>query len=159
MFKKTFIGCMVLGLLLSSAFFVQSTELPKPDAETVWNYISKVNPFTDWDFWPDHQGTHDSKAPHAPKHKIYVNKPALESTTPPLQHGSMVIKYNLSPADELKAVTVMYKVKDYNPTAGDWFWAKYTPDGKILQEGKLKKCIACHSSRADNDYILVHEFK
>jgi hypothetical protein len=33
-------------------------------------------------------------------------------------------------AGELKAITVMYKIKDYNPADGDWFWVKYSPDGK-----------------------------
>ena len=31
------------------------------------------------------------------------------------------------------AVTVMYRTKGYNPEGGDWYWAKYNPDGTIAQ--------------------------
>jgi len=30
----------------------------------------------------------------------------------------------------------MYKVAGYNPGAGDWFWAKYSPQGKADKFGK-----------------------
>ncbi len=157
--RKIFTGCVIIGMMLSSSFTAQSEEMPKADAEAVWNYITKLSPYKDWSFWPEHQGLRDSTAPHSPKHKIYVNKPALESTAPPLQEGSLVIKENLSPAGELKAVTIMYKVKDYNPDAGDWFWVKYSTSGEALKKGKVKACIDCHAKKTDNDYILVHEFK
>jgi hypothetical protein len=53
----------------------------------------------------------------------------------------------------------MYKIKDYNPKDGDWFWAKYIPTGDTLKAGKLKECIGCHSTRVSDDFALVHEFK
>ena len=53
----------------------------------------------------------------------------------------------------------MYKIKGYNPNDGDWFWVKYSPDGKADKAGKPKGCIGCHGTRANNDFILVHEFK
>ncbi len=54
----------------------------------------------------------------------------------------------------LEAVTVMVKIEGYNPEAGDWFWAKYQPDGTIDEAGKLEGCIGCHSQVADNDYVF-----
>jgi hypothetical protein len=69
----------------------------------------------------------------------------------------MVAKYNLSPANEIKAISIMYKSKGYNPSAGDWFWVEYDPDGKILKEGKVETCIKCHSAAADRDYLLAHD--
>jgi len=53
----------------------------------------------------------------------------------------------------------MYKVAGYNPGAGDWFWAKYSPQGKADKFGKPSGCVGCHVTRAKNDFILVHEFK
>lgn len=35
------------------------------------------------------------------------------------------------PDKKLAAVTVMYKVKGYNPDAGEIFWMKFLQDGKI----------------------------
>ncbi|XOF33011.1 MAG: cytochrome P460 family protein [Candidatus Electrothrix sp. YB6] len=164
MIQKILSGCLIIGMVLCSACSnkkMPQTDPPLPQAEaaSLWNYITAVLPYKDWAFWPDHQGTYNSKAPHAPQHKIFVNTPALESTGPPLQYGSIIVKENLSPANELKAVTAMYKVKGYNPAAGDWFWAYYRPSGDPIKTGKVKSCITCHSPMADNDFILVHEFK
>ncbi len=51
----------------------------------------------------------------------------------------------------------MFKVSDYNPDDGDWFWVKYSPTGKADKFGKPKGCVGCHGTRAANDFILVHE--
>ncbi|MCI5122378.1 MAG: hypothetical protein D3908_14550 [Candidatus Electrothrix sp. AUS4] len=158
MLKKVAVGCFIGILLLTHVCVVCGQEMPKPEVEEVWKYITEENPFTEWSFWPDHQGTHESKAPHAPKHKIYVNQQALDSEKPPLQDRAMVVKYNLSPADEVKAITVMYKVKGYNPVAGDWFWAQYSPEGEVQEAGKPESCIVCHSENRESDYIRVHQF-
>ncbi len=69
------------------------------------------------------------------------------------------VKENYSPSHELKAITVMYKIKGYNPDDGDWFWVKYSAKGKTLKAGKPGGCIGCHATRVANDYVLVHEFK
>lgn len=75
------------------------------------------------------------RAPHGPLHKVYVNDRALNSVRPPVQYGSIAVKENYDKAKELKAITVMYKVNGYNPKDGDWFWAKYTLDGKAGRFG------------------------
>jgi cytochrome c553 len=31
------------------------------------------------------------------------------------------------------------------------------PAGKVGASAKLKSCIACHESTAENDYVFVHE--
>ena len=38
----------------------------------------------------------------------------------------------------------MYKTAGYNPDAGDWYWAKYSPDGKADKYGKPAGCVGCH---------------
>lgn len=53
----------------------------------------------------------------------------------------------------------MYKEKGYDAEHNDWFWAKYTPDGKVDAEGKVKACYDCHGQRKDNDYIWTGEIK
>ena len=55
---------------------------------------------------------------------------------------------------KLESLSLMYKIKGYNPDAGDWFWVKYSPnDGYVLASGKVDACITCHASKKDNDYI------
>jgi hypothetical protein len=99
------------------------------------------------------------RAPHGALHKVYVKEKALNSPEPPVQYGAIQVKKSYNKAKELKAITVMYKVNGYNPEDGDWFWAKYTPDGKVTSSGKPRGRISCHRTRAKNDFITVHEFK
>ena len=157
--KKVLTGCLAIIMMLSVGSLTMAEDMPSPDGDALWNYISKVSPYTKWLFWPDHEGMMDGRAPHGPQHKVFVNKQALDSPTPPLQYGAIEVKENYSKDNELKAITVMYKIKDYNPKDGDWFWAKYSPTGETLKAGKLKGCIGCHSTRVTNDFVLVHEFK
>jgi hypothetical protein len=70
-----------------------------------------------------------------------------------LPDGAIIVKENYSADKKLGALTVMYKVKGYNPQAGDWFWVKYLPDGKVAVEGKVDACINCHASAKANDYV------
>ncbi len=157
--KKIIVSCLAMAMTLSSASFAISEDMPDADGDALWNYISKVSPYTKWSYWPDHQGMLEGRAPHAPQHKVFVNKQALESKSAPLQFGAIEVKENYSMDNELKAITVQYKVEGYNPKDGDWFWAKYSPTGETLKAGKLKGCIGCHSTRVANDFVLVHEFK
>jgi len=145
-------SCIIIGSMVFA-------EMPGPDTDALWQYITKDSPYTEWSFWPDHQGMQPGRAPHGPLHKVYVNDRALNSLRPPVQYGAIQVKENYSKSKELKAITVMYKVLGYNPKDGDWFWVKYTPKGKAGPFGKPKGCIGCHGTRANNDFILVHEFK
>lgn len=156
--KKVITGCLAITLMLSSGILAMADEMPGPDGEALWNFISKISPYTGWSFWPDHLGLQEGDAPHAPQHKVYVNSTGLKAEKAPADFGTIVVKENIGNDNKLKALTVMYKVKDYNPEAGDWFWAKYSPAGKIAKSGKVKGCIQCHSSMEDNDFLFVHEF-
>lgn len=134
-------------------------EMPGPDGKALWDYITKTSPYTQWGFWPDHQGMQPGRAPHGPQHKVYVNEAGLTSTQPPAKYGTIEVKENYTKDGKLAAITVQYKIEGYNPADGDWFWAKYGPDGEVQAEGKVNGCIGCHGVRAANDFILVHEFK
>lgn len=154
---------VIVGILFIAACLGGSVmafaDMPDPDPQALWNYITKVSPYRNWSFWPDHQGMQPGRAPHGPLHKVYVNDRALHSVKPPVQNGSIIVKENYNKAKELVAITVMYKAPGYNPGVGDWFWVKYTPDGKAKPFGKPKGCISCHGTKANNDFIIVHEFK
>ncbi|HIP82400.1 MAG TPA: hypothetical protein EYH36_02295 [Desulfocapsa sulfexigens] len=157
--KKLILGCLVVAMTMSVACFTVAEDMPGPDGEALWNHISKVSPYTEWGYWDDHKGMIEGRAPHGKYHKVFVNKKGIDSVSAPVQYGTIQVKENYGKKKDLKAITVMYKVKDYNPKSGDWFWAKYSPAGKVLKAGKLKGCIGCHSTRVANDFVLVHEFK
>lgn len=156
--KKFVISISVISVCTMIAV-IACAEMPSPDPDVLWKYITKESPYKKWSFWPDHQGMQPGRAPHGPLHKVYVNDRAVNSSQPPVQYGSLVVKENYGKDKELKAITVMYKVTDYNPDAGDWFWVKYSPDGKANNFGKPAGCVGCHGTRAANDFIIVHEFK
>jgi len=154
---------ILIGLALMTACAISGAlafaDLPGAEAEDLWKYITEISPYTKWSFWPDHQGMQEGRAPHGPLHKVYVNDLLLNSKKPPVQYGAIQVKENYNKTKELKAITVMYKVKGYNPGDGDWFWVKYSPEGKADKAGKPAGCIGCHGTRAKNDFILVHDFK
>ncbi len=154
--KQVVLAVLAIFLIGTAMVFA---DMPGADPDALWKHITQENPYTKWGFWPDHQGMQPGRAPHGPLHKVYVNEPALGSMEPPVQYGAIAVKENYSEDEELKAITVMYKIEGYNPSDGDWFWAKYSPDGKVDKFGKPKGCVGCHGTRAANDFILVHEFK
>ncbi|NDV20139.1 hypothetical protein GO013_12010 [Pseudodesulfovibrio sp. JC047] len=157
--------CCVIALFLTCALTllagtVMAEDMPGPDSAKLWEYITTVDPYTEWGFWPDHEGMQDGRAPHGPKHKVFVNATGLKCMMAPVMPGTIEVKENYSEDEkELLVITVMYKIKGYNPDAGDWYWVKYMPDGTVKKAGKPAGCIGCHATRVANDYILVHEFK
>lgn len=157
--KKILLVNLILIVTFMLGIGLAFSEMPSADPVELWNYITKVSPYKEWQFWPDHQEMQPGRAPHGPLHKVYVNDRIFNSPKPPVQYGSIQVKENYNKAKELQAITVMYKVLDYNPGAGDWFWAKYSPQGDAKPYGKPDGCVGCHGTRASNDFILIHEFK
>ncbi len=158
--KFVLLTATVCFVLMMSAFALRAgAPLPKANPNALWQYITKTNPYKNWKPWPDHKGIQPGRAPHGPFHRVFVNDIALSSTNPPVKYGSIIVKENYNKKKQLKIITVMYKVKGYNPKDGDWFWAKYNLQGKAKPYGKPKGCIGCHGTRAKNDFIVLHEFK
>lgn len=134
-------------------------EMPGTDPGELWHYITKTDPYTQWNYWDDHRGMLPGDAPHGSLHKVFVNEKAYSANRRPLPHGAIQVKENYNMDEKLMAITVMYKIKGYNPEAGDWFWVKFAPNGTAAPFGKPKGCIGCHDVMADNDFVMVHEFE
>lgn len=74
-----------------------------------------------------------------------------------------------NPAGYLKAITVMFKRKGYDPDNQDWFWAKFKPNGELhvnpknmklagrVAKGMPQGCIACHQGAQGGDYVFNHD--
>jgi pathogenesis-related protein 1 len=163
--KKTIM--LFSGLLLTACVTHSTTnsltlKMPEPEAEAVWKHISQESSFTEWPFWEDGKGITSStnSDSYSPNHRVYINKQALSEERIPFPNESILVSYIRSPAGEPKAVTVMYKVKGYNPAAGDWFWAKYSLTGEVEEAGKIQRCISCHARKIpNNDYIASTSLK
>lgn len=123
-----------------------------------WVLISKTHPYTQWNTWPGYPDLYPGKSPHGAYLKLYANEVAIQAAKEgkPMPNGAIIVKENYGEDQTtLMAVTPMYKVSGYHPEAGDWFWAKYGPDGTIDKEGKVEGCIECHKTVADKDWIFT----
>jgi hypothetical protein len=138
--------------------------MPGADAEKLHQYLTKEKPYTEWKLWPGKGKLYKGTEPHGALLTTYVNDAALKSIKAKkgLKYGSIIVKENYMPDKMLAAVTVMYKIKGYNPGAGDIFWMKYLPDGKIEASGKsgmVDMCIGCHGKVKGNDYLFTGKVK
>lgn len=151
---------MLLAVLFVCSAFIGSSfaQMPQPDASVLWEYITKINDYKQWDSWPDYQGLQKARSPHRPLNRVYVNDKGLSSDKAPANYGTIEVKETYTVDKKLKNVTVQYKVEGFNPEAGDWYWAMYMPDGTVKKAGKIAGCIDCHAGAKDNDYVMVHNF-
>jgi hypothetical protein len=139
-----------------------ASALPDASAEAVLAYLTGADFRNSWDLWPGTTEKYEGTEPHGALLTTYLNPAAVQAATsgagrmPP---GAIVVKDNFMPDGTLGASTVMYKVEGYNPEAGDWWWAKFMPDGSVdmdgMAQGRVEMCIGCHAKRADNDYLLT----
>jgi len=133
-------------------------DMPPANADKLWSYLTTVNPYTGWGFWPGHVGIYPGKSPHGAYLKVYANTVALKAAREgkPMPEGAIIVKENYGKDKKtLMAVTPMYRIKGYNPEAGDWYWAKYGADGAVLKAGKVKGCIDCHAVQKTKDWIFT----
>jgi hypothetical protein len=128
---------------------------PGADAGELANYITRQNPYDSWELWPGKGKFYKGREPHGALLTTYVNDIALRSIREKsgMADGSIVVKENYTADKKLAGITVIYKIKGYNPPGGDWFWAKYTPQWAVEVSGKVKSCLECHGIREANDYI------
>ncbi len=130
--------------------------------EALWNALQSQKYAQTWNLWPGKPKLYKGREPHGALLTTYVNGPAYEailSRQGRMPAGAIVVKENYKPDRTLAAITVMWKVPGYNSEAGDWFWAKYAPDGTALKQGKVPGCIDCHRAAADNDYLYTGPLK
>ena len=123
-----------------------------------WITISETTPYTQWESWPGYPDLYPGKSPHGKYLKLFANEAAITAVKEgkPMPNGAIIVKENYGEDQAtLMAVTPMYKVDGYNPEGGDWFWAKYGPDGTVMAEGKIEGCITCHQSVEDKDWIFT----
>jgi hypothetical protein len=128
----------------------------------MWKFITVERPYTRWPLWPGKGKLYEGREPHGMLLTTYVSKGALKvikNKKGKFGDAAIIVKENYKPDKTLAAVTVMYKVREYNPEAGDWFWAKYAPDGTVQKAGKVEGCINCHSDAADNDWVFTGPIK
>lgn len=169
--KKKTKGILVAMLLLgmfTTAYAIHEiipseSQIPMPGADALKlnEYIVRYNPYRAWSLWPGTERLYKGREPHGSLLTTFVNSSAFYAikNKQPLTDGAIIAKENYTADKKFVALTVMYKVKGYNPGAGDWFWVKYLPDGKVESSGKVKGCIDCHTANKANDYLFTGKIK
>ncbi len=155
---------MTIALLLSTTGLVLAGggAMPSAEGQAVYSYITKTSPYQNWALFPGKDKLYKGQHPHGALLTTYVNDVALKginNRVGTLADGAIIVKENYMPDKTLGAVTVMYRVKGYDPDAGDWFWAKYKADGSIAKEGKVAGCIGCHTAAIGNDWVFTGPVK
>jgi hypothetical protein len=145
-----------------SIYFGKKSTMPMAEAGDLRHHlISHMLYKSEYKLWPGKGEMFKGTEPHGSLLNTYVNDRAYESIEKKkgMKNNSIILKENYAPNKKLIAVTVMYKVKGYNPEGGDWFWAKYDANFQTLAEGKIKDCLACHGTVKNNDYIFSGKVK
>jgi hypothetical protein len=134
--------------------------------DALWSWLRRVN-YRNWNgidgSQPDFQ---EGQSPHGALLKTYVS-PLAGRDPQRMPHGSVIVKENYSPDKKLMAVTVMQRANGYDPDHGNWYYAKYMPDGTIAKAppekksmpiaGKFQSCIDCHAGADGNDFLYLND--
>ncbi|MBI5847359.1 MAG: cytochrome P460 family protein [Nitrospirae bacterium] len=162
-------ACLCVLAAFAPAFAIHDTvpaetqlTLPGTDAAQLYVYITRSRPYTLWDLWPGKGKMYLGTQPHGDFLTTYVNDTAMfgiREKKGVMPEGTIIAKENYDKDKKFNALSVMYKVKGYNPAAADWFWAKYDKDGKVLASGRAEGCIKCHEKQKNNDYTFTGQSK
>ena len=141
----------------------QPSNVVPANGAALWSYLQQHNYASAWSLWPGKGRLYpscDRTQPVCTAHGMllttYLDSVALNALTshagtmPP---NAIIVKENYMPDSTLAAVTVMYKIRGYDPAHADWFWLKVLPNDSVAAEGKVQGCIDCHALNASNDYV------
>lgn len=159
--------CIMVACFISSLCLFTACSLLRPanvemppmtNAAALWQYITVTDPYTEWKQFDDTSGMKDGAPPHGPRIQIYPNKTASRSVYK-ANEGSIIVMENYDKDEKtLLTINLMQKRPNYAPSAGNWFWAAYEPNGTVIEEGKIKRCVECHVSMAFDDYTFIHQW-
>lgn len=152
------IAALISVFMFSALVSAAGEDMVPADPGKVWTHISQCNPYLGWGTWPGYPGIYPGKSPHGAFLKLYANGLALKAAREgkPMPNGAIIVKENYGKDQKtLMAITPMYKFKGYNPEGGDWFWAKYKPDGTVEKSGTVKGCIDCHRTQEEKDWLFT----
>ena len=132
----------------------------QPFEEKLWAWLNSVK-YRNWGPMPGQSaGGIPGQSPHGAVVRVYANREAADG----LKNRAVLIKENFGEDGEtLMGVTVMYRVRGYDPDNGDWYWAKYNADGRpslmnnMPIAGHVQNCMECHSGAAGGDLVFAND--
>ena len=135
-------------------------------AQRLWN---DMDGYTSWSPYPGLAGWQPGESPHGRALKYYINSICARNPERP-DNGSIIVMENYgTEGGPLMTVSVMKKVRGYDPDNADWFWVKYGPDGTVMRNlrgitlaGRVAKgmsdgCINCHMHAGGEDFLFSND--
>ena len=163
---KMLICCFVLALTLASVAVQLDND---EDLRGFVKTLDKMHQVTKRRYLMDPKTAFDCRIP--PKERdmdlhvnyyceVYTNakgKDVIESGEGDYPVGSVIIKAKFAGHDAKQAelYTIMRKMKKgYDEKHDDWEYAVVNGKGnRVLAQGKIESCIACHKNYASTDYV------
>lgn len=164
----------ITGIISAFVILISATALPAADSappasapeatgQAVMEYLTKVSPYQQWPLVPGTTAFREGQEPHGQLQNVHANAIAMkgfEAKANPMPEGTMIVKETYTRDKKLQTINVMYKKTGFNPEAGDYFWARFSPDWKVMAEGKIAGCIRCHTPAKDTkDFIILSPIK
>ncbi|QEG20171.1 hypothetical protein [Mariniblastus fucicola] len=175
------IALFTFALVVSTSVSTgQSQETAKPFEARFWQFLMGNN-YKNWAPAPGQDGDfYSGQVPHGALLKMYINR-AAASDVDGLRIGSVVVLENYRSDRSLKTISVMYRTEGFNPSANDWYWVEYNPDGTVVKEsstgqpqgqsgtamlvsskstkllGKSSRCISCHDQAEGSDFAFFND--
>lgn len=157
---------------------IQAQDNSKPFEARFWQFLMGNN-YKNWAPAPGQDGNfYSGQVPHGALLKMYVNRSAA-SNVAGLKIGSVIVLENYRSDRSLKSISVMYRTEGFNPSANDWYWVEYNPDGSVVSDaaadqsqsqstdisassqtkmvGKGSRCISCHNQAGGSDFAFFND--
>ncbi|MBI2825058.1 MAG: cytochrome P460 family protein [Planctomycetia bacterium] len=136
-------------------------------AASLWKYLHREQaPYAEWQA-AEIAAPQSVQDPHGSNGKVYLNDVAAKDTER-FAYSSIVVREDyVDNADRPQSISVMYRVRGADPKSGDWYWLKYTPDGKLARSatagggrpiaGRVASCIECHQKAVGKDLVFFND--
>lgn len=129
---------------------------PKAGGADVWRQIS-TGGYQGWAPFPGlPAGYYQGTQPHGALLKIYANRAMFTAPDQP-PDGTIIVKENYGNDRRLATVTLMRKVKGFDPANQDWWWGQFGPGGLVQESGVVPACIGCHRNAQGGDYLFSND--
>ncbi len=129
---QRFLLITAVMFLLSTTAQAQTSKKSKPFETQFWNFLIGNN-YKQWAPGPGQDGDfYTGQSPHGALLKMYINR-AAASDVKGLKIGSVIVLENYLADRSLKTISVMYRTEGFNPSANDWYWIEYKPDGSVVE--------------------------
>ncbi|MHC4522435.1 MAG: cytochrome P460 family protein [Planctomycetota bacterium] len=138
------IRLLFLPVLLPGFFFLNEAGVAygasKSAGIALWDYITKGDPYAEWQLWPGKKPFYKGTVPHGALLTLYVSPnsyDAIRHKKRNMPYGAVLVKENYMPDKMLGAM------------------AKYSKNGEVMAAGRAPMCIECHGMKKANDYIMT----